>query len=73
MLIQQKITPNPSMDKTQQRIMMMMPIVFTLMMVSLPAGLMLYMLTNTIISIIQQQWLNKKLDQPAGNVSVVQA
>ncbi len=73
MLIQQKITPNPSMDKTQQRIMMMMPIVFTLMMVSLPAGMMLYMLTNTIISIIQQQWLNKKLDQPAGNVSVVQA
>lgn len=61
MFIQQKLTPNPSMDKTQAKIMMMMPLFFTFMMLSLPAGMVLYMLTNTIVSISQQHWLNKKL------------
>lgn len=73
MLIQQKLTPNPSMDKHQQKVLMFMPILFTAMMISLPAGMLLYMLTNTIISIGQQQWLNKRLDQPAGKVSMVEA
>lgn len=63
MFVQQKLTPNPSMDKSQQRIMMMMPIIFTTMMLSMPSGMVLYMLTNTIISIAQQQWLNRKLDK----------
>jgi len=61
MFIQQKMTPMTGMDKTQERIMMFMPIVFTLMMLSLPSGLVLYMLTNTIVSILQQKWLNAKL------------
>ncbi len=61
MLIQMKLTPNIGMDKTQQRIMMAMPVIFTFAMVSLPAGLVLYMLANSILTIIQQQWLNKKL------------
>lgn len=62
MLVQQKLTPNPTMDKTQARIMMMMPLMFTFMMLSLPAGMVLYMITNTIVSILQQQWLNKHLN-----------
>ncbi len=62
MFIQQKLTPNPSMDKTQERVMLMMPVVFTVMMLSLPAGLVLYMITNTVVSIGQQQWLNRRLD-----------
>lgn len=61
MFIQQKLTPNPTMDKTQERIMLLMPIMFTFMMLSLPAGMVLYMITNTIVSILQQQWLNKRL------------
>ncbi|MBF0440411.1 MAG: membrane protein insertase YidC [Oligoflexales bacterium] len=63
MFVQQKLTPNPGMDKNQARIMMMMPVIFTVMMLSMPAGMVLYMMTNTIISIGQQQWLNKKLDK----------
>lgn len=61
MFVQQKLTPNPGMDKNQEKIMLMMPIIFTVMMLSLPAGMVLYMMTNTIVSILQQQWLNKNL------------
>ena len=61
MLIQQKLMPTTGMDKTQERIMMMLPLVFTIMMLTLPAGMVLYMLANTLMSIGQQQWLNRKL------------
>jgi len=61
MFLQQKLTPNPGMDKNQEKIMLFMPIIFSLMMLSLPAGMVLYMITNTLVSIAQQQWLNRRL------------
>jgi len=61
MILQQKLTPTTGMDKAQEKMMMIMPIVFSVMMLTLPAGMVLYMLTNTIVSISQQQWLNRKL------------
>jgi YidC/Oxa1 family membrane protein insertase len=63
MFIQQKLTPTTGMDKTQEKILMFMPIMFTAMMLTLPAGLTLYMLTNTVVGIAQQKWLYKKLDK----------
>ena len=60
MYAQQKLTPMTGLDKNQQKIMMLMPIIFTVMMLSLPSGMVIYMLTNTIVSILQQQWLNRK-------------
>jgi len=60
MFIQQRMTPMTGMDKAQERVMMFMPIIFGVMMITLPSGLVLYMLTNTIVSIIQQQYLNRK-------------
>jgi YidC/Oxa1 family membrane protein insertase len=66
MFIQQKLTPNPSLDKNQEKIMLMMPIIFTVMMLSLPAGMVLYMIANTVVSIFQQQWLNKRLAKQLG-------
>lgn len=63
MFVQQKLTPATGMDKTQEKIMMMMPIIFTVMMLTLPAGMTLYMLTNTVVGIGQQRWLNYKLDK----------
>jgi YidC/Oxa1 family membrane protein insertase len=52
--IQQKIMP-PQGDAQQQKMMMyMMPAVFTFMMLFLPAGLGVYMLTNTWLGIGQQ-------------------
>ncbi|MFK7826013.1 MAG: membrane protein insertase YidC [Oligoflexales bacterium] len=61
MLVQQKLMPTTGLDKTQERIMMMLPLVFSIMMLTLPAGMVLYMLTNTVVSIAQQQWLNRRL------------
>jgi len=60
MFVQQKLTPTTGLDKTQEKMMMIMPIVFAAMMLTLPAGLVLYMLTNTLVSIGQQRWLNRK-------------
>ena len=62
MFLQQKLTPATGMDPQQQKIMQFMPLIFAFMMISLPAGLVIYMLTNTIVSIMQQQWLNRRLD-----------
>ena len=60
MFIQQKLTPMTGVDKTQEKVMQYMPLIFGVMMISLPSGLVLYMLTNTIVSIAQQRFLNKK-------------
>lgn len=61
MFVQQKLTPNTTTDPAQQRMMMMMPLVFGVMMLWLPSGLTLYMLVNSVASIAQQMWLNRKL------------
>jgi len=61
MFAQQKLTPTSGMEPAQAKMMLMMPVVFTVMMLSLPSGMVLYMLVNTIISVAQQQWLNRRL------------
>jgi YidC/Oxa1 family membrane protein insertase len=61
MWLQQKITPSTATDPMQAKMLQYMPFFFGLMMISLPAGLTLYMLVNAAVSIIQQQYLNKKL------------
>jgi len=67
MYIQQKLTPNTATDPAQAKMMQFMPVIFGLMMVSLPAGLTLYMLVNALASIAQQAWMNRRLgnDGPA--------
>ncbi len=59
MVIQQKMTPS-TMDPTQAKIMMFMPIIFTFMFLSFPSGLVLYWLVNNILGIVQQYFVNKK-------------
>jgi len=61
MWLQQKMTPSTATDPMQQKMMQLMPVMFGVFMISLPSGLTLYMLTNSITSIIQQVILNKKL------------
>lgn len=53
MFVQQKITPT-TMDPTQAKIMLFMPILFSLMMFSLPSGLTLYIFVSTLFAIFQQ-------------------
>jgi YidC/Oxa1 family membrane protein insertase len=60
MLVQQAMTPATG-DPTQQKMMMLMPVVFTLMFVNFPAGLVLYWLVNNVLSIAQQYAFNKGL------------
>jgi YidC/Oxa1 family membrane protein insertase len=65
MFIQQKLTPpSPGMDPAQQKMMTFMPLIFGAFMLTTPAGLCVYMLVNAVFSVIQQQYLNKKLGVP---------
>ena len=54
MFAQQKMTPT-AMDPTQAKVMQFIPIVFSFMMISLPAGLTLYIFVSTLFGIMQQQ------------------
>lgn len=53
MVIQQKITPT-TMDPTQAKIMLILPVFMTFLFVNFPAGLVLYWLTNNVLTISQQ-------------------
>ncbi|MDX2168363.1 MAG: membrane protein insertase YidC [Deltaproteobacteria bacterium] len=53
MLLQQWMTPSPA-DPQQQKVMMIMPVVFTFMFINFPAGLVLYWLVNNCLTIAQQ-------------------
>jgi YidC/Oxa1 family membrane protein insertase len=59
MFIQQKMTPTPG-DPTQAKIMLFLPIIFTVMFINFPSGLVLYWLVNNILSIGQQYRIIKR-------------
>ncbi|MCP3939915.1 MAG: membrane protein insertase YidC [Desulfobacteraceae bacterium] len=58
-LLQQKMTPTAG-DPMQAKMMMLMPIFMTVLFINFPAGLVLYMLVNNIISMGQQYYTQKK-------------
>jgi YidC/Oxa1 family membrane protein insertase len=58
MFLQQKLNPAPA-DPVQAKVMQIMPIVFTGFFAFFPSGLVLYWVTNTILSIAQQWRINK--------------
>ena len=58
MFLQQKLNPAIG-DPTQQKIMMMLPIVFTFLFMSFPSGLVLYWTVNNILTISQQAYIYK--------------
>ena len=58
MFLQQWMTPAMG-DPTQQRMMMFMPLIFTVMFVNFPAGLVLYWLINNVLSVAHQYVWNK--------------
>ncbi|MBW1712222.1 MAG: membrane protein insertase YidC [Deltaproteobacteria bacterium] len=60
MFLQQKMTPTPG-DPTQAKVMLLMPIVFTFVFINFPSGLVLYWLTNNVLSIGQQLYVNRGL------------
>jgi len=60
MFIQQKLTPSTA-DPTQQKIMLIMPVVFTAMFLNFPAGLVIYWLVNNLLTIVQQIYIHRTM------------
>ncbi len=61
----QKISPMTGMDPMQQRMMQLMPLVFGVMMVFFPAGLVLYWVTNGGLGLLQQWYMLRKYGDAA--------
>ncbi len=67
MIVQQRIVPQQGMDPVQAKMMtFLMPLVFTVMMLFLPAALGVYMLTNSILGITQQLAVEKIFPRAGG-------
>jgi len=63
MWIQQKLNPTAMMDEMQQKVMRLLPFIFTLFFMWFPAGLVLYWLMNNILSVSQQYYITKKIEK----------
>jgi len=61
MFLQQRMSP-ASPDPTQQKAMMVMPFAMSALFAFLPAGLVLYYVTNTLLGLAQQWNMNRRLD-----------
>ena len=64
MLIQQKLNPAP-MDPMQAKVMMVLPVVFTVFFAFFPSGLVLYWVVNNTLSIAQQYVITKRVEAAA--------
>ena len=62
MIIQQKLNPAP-MDPIQAKVMMILPVVFTVFFAFFPAGLVLYWVVNNTLSITQQWVITKRVEK----------
>ncbi|WP_111657824.1 membrane protein insertase YidC [Isoalcanivorax indicus] len=61
MWFQMRLNPTPP-DPTQAQVMKWMPIIFTVFFLWFPAGLVLYWLTNNILSIAQQWFITRRIE-----------
>ncbi|HET9577538.1 MAG TPA: membrane protein insertase YidC [Usitatibacter sp.] len=60
MLVQTRINPQPA-DPVQARVMMIMPIAFSIFFLFFPSGLVLYWVVQNLLSIVQQWHINRTL------------
>jgi YidC/Oxa1 family membrane protein insertase len=61
MFVQYKLNPTPP-DPVQAKVFMIMPLVMSVMFAFFPAGLVLYWVTNTVLSIAQQWNINRRIE-----------
>jgi YidC/Oxa1 family membrane protein insertase len=61
MILQTRLNPTPP-DPIQAKVMMIMPVVFSVFFFFFPAGLVLYWLVNNVLSILQQWHINRTID-----------
>lgn len=73
MFIQQRL--GPASDPTQAKMMMMLPVLFTFLFSSFPAGLVLYWTVNNTLSILQQWYITRKYsgETPKKKIEVIPA
>lgn len=61
MFVQMQLNPRVSQDPMQEKVMKYLPLIFTVFFLWFPAGLVLYWLTNNLLSMAQQWWINKSV------------
>jgi YidC/Oxa1 family membrane protein insertase len=61
MFVQMRLQP-ASPDPVQQKVMMAMPIIFSVMFIFFPAGLVLYWIVNNVLTIAQQWYINRTIE-----------
>jgi len=64
MFLQQRSSPT-ARDPQQRTMMYMMPVMFTVFTLMLPSGLTLYILVNTLLTMLHQWWMNRADPKPA--------
>lgn len=62
MWLQMQLAPKPA-DPTQAKIMMVMPVVFSVIFFFFPAGLVLYYVVNNLLTIAQQKYIERGIDK----------
>jgi YidC/Oxa1 family membrane protein insertase len=63
MFLQQKMTPTPTTDPTQARIMMLMPLMFMFFFAQAPAGLTVYYSWNAVLTIAQMALIRQRANK----------
>jgi len=61
MFLQQRLNPAPP-DPMQAKIMMFLPVIFTIFFISFPSGLVLYWLVNNCLSVLQQWYITRQVE-----------
>ena len=61
MFLQQKLNPPPP-DPVQAKVMMFLPLIFSVFFAFFPAGLVLYWVVNTVLSVAQQWKINRAIE-----------
>jgi YidC/Oxa1 family membrane protein insertase len=60
----QQMTPMATADPSQARMMKLMPIFFAFMFYRLASGMVLYWLTSSVVQILQQVFINRRMPPP---------
>jgi len=62
MFLQMQLNPTPP-DPVQAKVMKILPIMFTFFFLWFPAGLVLYWLSNNVLSMAQQFWIYRQIEK----------
>lgn len=63
MFMTQKLSPTPGMDPMQEKILKFMPLIFSFLFAFFQSGLVLYWAVNSVLSLIQQWVITKRVEQ----------